>query len=116
MQYVRVESYSEERPLEIDTVSSKTAVYIRKDIEEVPNEEGTGTHWSMLEAKLTPEEFKWYREQMESPSFDILSQRLNDLEANQELADITSEENQEAVMQLLNDIQADILDSLELEV
>ncbi len=110
MQYIRVESYSETRPLEIDTVSSKTAVYIRKDIEEVPNEDAPGTHWSMLEAKLTPEEYKWYREEMDSPAFDLMTQRLNDIEANQELSDITNEENQEAVMQLLNDIQADILD------
>ena len=109
MQYVRVESYSESKPLEVDTISSTTAVYIRKDIEEVPNEEGEGTHWSMLEAKLTPEEYKWYREQMDSPSIDIMNQRFNDIEANQELADITAQDNHETQMQLLNDIQADIL-------
>ncbi len=60
MQYVRVESFSETRPLEIDTTSSQTAVYLRKNIETIPNEEGEGTHWIFDELKLTKEQYQNY--------------------------------------------------------
>ncbi len=108
MKYTRVESYSETRPLEVDTVSSKTAVYLRKDIEEVPNEDDTGYHWSMFECKLTIEEYMNYLQQMESPALDMLSQMINDMVANQAMAEIASDEYHEEQMQMLNDISADI--------
>lgn len=60
MQYVRVESFSETRPLEVDTTSSQTAVYLRKNIETIPNEEGEGTHWIFDELKLTKEQYQNY--------------------------------------------------------
>lgn len=60
MQYVRVESFSKTRPLEVDTTSSQTAVYLRKNIETIPNEEGEGTHWIFDELKLTKEQYQNY--------------------------------------------------------
>lgn len=60
MQYVRVESYSETRPPEVDTTSSQTAVYLRKNIERIPNEEGEGEHWIYDELKLTKAQYQNY--------------------------------------------------------
>ncbi|MBR1523931.1 MAG: hypothetical protein IJ641_05705 [Lachnospiraceae bacterium] len=113
MIYKKVESYAETRPPEIDTESSKTKVYLRRNITEVPNseQEGTetgGTHWLMEEAELTKDEYRRYLEQIESPALDLVMQQINDITANQELGDITVETNHEEQMQLLNDIQADI--------
>ena len=114
MKYSVVESYAPERPLEVDEISSQTVTYVRRNIREVPNtndlgEETSGKHWRMEEAVLTKKEFEWYKEQIESPALDLTMQSLNDLEANQTLADLTTEENHEEQMQMLNDIQADIL-------
>lgn len=108
MKYTKVESYSTTRPLEVDTESSKTAVYLRKDIEAVLNEEGPGYHWEMMECKLTRDEYVKYLQQLESPALDLLSQMLNDMEANQAMAEITTDEYHEEQMQMLNDISADI--------
>lgn len=108
MEYRTVESYAPERPPEIDTASSNTEVYIRRNIEAVPNEDAPGTHWKMEEATLTREEGEKYIAQLDSPALDMIMQRMNDVSANQELGEITTEENHEEQMQLLNDIQADI--------
>jgi hypothetical protein len=108
MEYRTIESYAPERPPEIDTTSSKTEVYIRRNIKAVPNEEAPGTHWEMEEATLTLEEAEEYFAQLESPALDMIMQHMNDVTANQELGEITTEENHEEQMQLLNDIQADI--------
>lgn len=71
--------------------------------------ETDGTHWVMDEAELTHEEYEWYQREMDSPALDMMMQQVNDVTANQELADITAQENHEEQMQLLADIQADIL-------
>ena len=65
LQWKEHEGYQEERPLEVDTESSPTTVYLRKNIEEVPNVdpeggETEGTHWRYDEAELTPEEYREY--------------------------------------------------------
>ena len=51
-----------ERPAEIDTTSSKTVVYIRKNIERISREEqGEVVElWSYDEAELTPEQYWQY--------------------------------------------------------
>lgn len=122
MEYKKVESFQETRPAEIDTESSKTKVYIRRNITEVQNKDEEGheipsTHWLMEEAELNQEEYKWFREQLESPALDLVTQMVNDVAADQTLQEITAEENHEEQMQLLNDIQADIamLDTAETE-
>ena len=109
MLYNIVESYQEKRPEEVDLTSSKTKVYLRRNITEVPNTESAGNHWRMEEAELTREEYEQYISDLQSPMYELLMQRSNDITANQELSDITTEANHEEQMQLLNDIQADIL-------
>lgn len=59
------EGFQEERPLDEDTISSPTTVYLRRNIEEVPNvdtegEETGGTHWRYEEAELTLDEYWQY--------------------------------------------------------
>lgn len=61
-----VEGYQPTRPLEIDTTSSPTTVYLRRNIEEVPNvdpmgEPAEGTHWRYEEAQLTLDEYWEYQ-------------------------------------------------------
>lgn len=70
MEYKTVEGYQSERPFEIDEISSKTTVYLRRNIEEVPNIDtdgnpSEGTHWRYEEAQLTKEEYKIYSGLME---------------------------------------------------
>ncbi len=61
-----VEGYQPEPPDELDTESSPDIVYLRKDIEEVEDTEGT--HWKYMEAQLTREEYAEYVSIMESPA------------------------------------------------
>lgn len=111
MTFRHVEGTQTERPLEVDTVSSKSVIYIRRDIERVEKEDDQGNvyeAWEYEEAQLSPEEYEWYKREIDSPALDMTMQQINDLSANQELGDITVETNHEEQMQLLNDIQADI--------
>ena len=73
MQYKTIESYQAERPSEVDTTSSKTTVYIRKNIRSVKNAEDDGTHWKMEEAELTQEEYSV----MKSAVYEDLRARLD---------------------------------------
>lgn len=72
MQYREVESYAAEKPQEVDTKSSKTKVYIRRNIREVKNAEDSGKHWMMEEAQITFEEYRV----MESAVYADLRARL----------------------------------------
>lgn len=92
MQYVRVESFSETRPLEVDTTSSQTAVYLRKNIETIPNEEGEGTHWIFDELKLTKEQYQNYLDVS-----TVVSDNTD--EAIFEMAQMV-DENSEAILEL----------------
>ncbi len=65
LQWKQHEGFQAERPLEEDTTSSPTTVYLRRNIEEVPNvdpdgQETGGTHWRYDEAELTLEEYWQY--------------------------------------------------------
>lgn len=65
LQWKQHEGYQEEKPLSVDTTSSPTTVYLRKNIVPVPNigpdgEEAEGTHWQYDEAELTPGEYWQY--------------------------------------------------------
>ena len=62
MNWKETEGFQPERPLEIDTVSSPTTIYLRKNIEEVPNTDAEGkktegTHWKYEEAEILREDF-----------------------------------------------------------
>lgn len=72
MQYETVESYAQEKPLEVDTISSKVTVYLRRNIRKVANTEGGGSHWKMEEARISREEYQ----AMGSPVYEDLKERL----------------------------------------
>lgn len=72
MQYIEVESYAKEKPQEVDETSSKTTVYLRRNIREVPNAEDSGTHWKMEEVQITVEEYA----AMKSAAYEDLRARL----------------------------------------
>lgn len=61
--YKHIEGSQAERPLEIDTTSSKSVVYLRKNIERVEKEDEQGVKyevWSYDEAKLTQAQYSLY--------------------------------------------------------
>ena len=77
MNYVKSESTI--KPELIDTISSKTTVYIRKNIiekERIDNETGVSTtYYEYDEAKLTKAEYKEYLKELEI--IDIQKQRAD---------------------------------------
>lgn len=66
------------RPEEIDTLSSKGYVYLRKDISEVETENGTMYEYN--EAYLTEAEYKEYLAEQENPMLSIIMQKQNELQ------------------------------------
>lgn len=69
------EGYQQEKPLSVDTDSSPTTVYLRRNIREVPNigpdgEEGEGTHWKYEEAELTPDEYALFSTQVKQEDLE----------------------------------------------
>jgi hypothetical protein len=109
--YQQREGTQESKPSVVDFDSSKTYVYLRRNIERTSRTEEEGNvvfFWSYEEAKLTHEEYEQYIKETEDVTTAMMMQQFNDLVASQELSDITVEMNHEEEMQLLNDIQADI--------
>lgn len=70
-----------QKPLEVDTVSSPTTVYLRKNINqtEISSEEGSGRMWEYEEAQLTKEEYEEYLEVAQifsTPEMEKMKERL----------------------------------------
>lgn len=94
--YKQVEGFMEEMPLEIDTMSSKDVVYLRKNIKKVPNKdnidgkivETKGTHWLCEEAILTRKEYEIYKE-------DLVLEMQESIKASNELIGILLGEEEE---------------------
>lgn len=108
MQYTEVESYAKEKPQEVDSYSSKTTVYIRRNIREVPNAEGSGKHWKMEEAQITVEEYRV----MKSAVYADLRARLEAQSEAQEALLLGQEVSDETVaLMILN--QMDIIEAQE---
>ena len=111
MLYIEVESYSAAKPPEVDTKSSKTTVYLRRNIKAVSNAEGGGTHWSMEEAKIPREEYV----SMQSAVYQSLAERMDSLdEANAsilleqaEIQEAQSEQDSTLADILLNQVEDD---------
>ena len=55
MEFIHVEGTQAEKPLEFDATTSKTVVYIRKNIERVTNNDGE--FWSYEEAQIPYDDF-----------------------------------------------------------
>lgn len=99
------------KPLALDTASSKTAVYLRKNIEQITRTDPmTGesmTLWSYDEAKLTPAEYEQYKSEAAAELIakvgeDNLS--LMDALATVYEQQITTEENQLTIMSAMADL------------
>ena len=104
MRYREVESYAAEKPQEVDTKSSKTKVYIRRNIREVKNTEDSGKHWLMEEAQITIEEYQV----MKSAVYTDLRARLDAQSEAQEAVLLGQEVSDEtAAIMMLN--QMDII-------
>ncbi|MBQ8039300.1 MAG: hypothetical protein IJ274_05445 [Lachnospiraceae bacterium] len=104
MRYREVESYAAEKPQEVDTKSSKTKVYIRRNIREVKNTEDSGKHWLMEEAQITIEEYQV----MKSAVYTDLRARLDAQSEAQEAVLLGQEVSDEtAALMMLN--QMDII-------
>ena len=64
MNWTEHDGYQSEMPLEVDTTSSPTTVYLRRNIEEVTETDEQGvavTHWHYEEAELTTDEYEEYK-------------------------------------------------------
>lgn len=104
MQYREVESYAKNKPQEVDTTSSKTTVYIRRNIREVKNADNEGTHWIMEEAQLTVKEY----ETMKSAVYEDLRSRLDEQAATM-MTIITGQEISDETAAILMLNQMDII-------
>ena len=85
LNYRTIEGYQPQKPKLVDLTSSSTAVYLRRNIEEVPtyDKEGNptgGTHWRYDEAILTPVEYEDYLADVQSPSVELIMQTLSDMQ------------------------------------
>lgn len=78
--YKHTEGSQATRPLEVDDVSSKFLVYLRKNITTITRKEPDGkeyTLWSYDEAILTPEEYKEYQNEKLRVDIDYISTLLD---------------------------------------
>lgn len=64
------ENSNNEKPLEIDEVSSQTVVYVRKDFKEIPilDEEGEeiGTKWQYMENTIPNTDWETYKKLLDT--------------------------------------------------
>lgn len=67
-----VENSTNEKPSSVDTESSQSVVYVRKDFEEVNNYDEdmnvTGTHWRYLEKEVKKADWETYKEVLQGQS------------------------------------------------
>lgn len=76
MEWKQIEGYQSEKPAEVDTASSPTTVYLRRNITAVPNVDmdgkaTEGTHWRYEETQMPQDEYKDYKV-FENPIKEIL--------------------------------------------
>lgn len=74
--YKYCEGSQTSKPAEIDNFSSKTVVYLRKNIHSVTKEEQDGktnTLWGYEEAIITPEEYEKFKIEKMQADIDYLS-------------------------------------------
>lgn len=85
LQYKSVTGYQVEKPLEVDFVSSRGNVYLRKDIQSVPNldsegNEVDGTHWVYQEAFMSVDDYQEYLAEIENPMLSTIMQTLTSIQ------------------------------------
>lgn len=89
----QVTGYQTERPEELDTTSSPSTVYLRKNIKQIEIGEEKVSAWSYEEARLNLKEYAQYQEELESMTTAGYK---------------AQEENQMIIMNALADIYAKI--------
>lgn len=78
--YKHIEGSQAERPLEVDTTSSKSVVYLRKNIERVEHEDEQGNKyelWEYDEAQLTPDEYSIFLQEDTQSKVEYLIMMLD---------------------------------------
>lgn len=112
-----------EKPQNIDETSSKSVVYLRRNIERKTMYEETDAIkvWEYEEAQLTPDEYIEYRAALAELESPAIQQLRNDNEAlSLALADIyerveEQDEKQESIMAALADIYESVAQDAESE-
>lgn len=95
-----------EKPLEVDTTSSPSTVYLRKNIREeerVDAEANITNVWVYDEAQLTPEEYKEYLEISQiftTPEMEVMKAQMEDQQLV--LASVAANTEYAACLQELN--------------
>lgn len=72
MELVYNKSQSTVRPDTVDTTSSKTTVYLRRNIKEITSEDSSFTTYEYEEAKLTKEEYDKYCQEQLSQGTEVV--------------------------------------------
>lgn len=95
----------QEKPLEVDTTSSPSTVYLRKNITKVEKKAGDETisAWKYEEAQLTPEEYKEYLEISQifnTPEMEVMKTQMEDQQLV--LASVAANTEYVACLQELN--------------
>ena len=75
------------RPAEVDTVSSPTTVYLRKNIKQITKKDESGkeeTMWQYDEREMTVAEYADYLASLETPATKMIMQSLSAIELGME--------------------------------
>lgn len=112
----QVIGYQQTKPEELDTISSPSTVYLRKNVKQVEVETGDErvSAWSYEEAQLTREEYKEYQlEQADMEKLGYKAQEENQEVLMEAVADMFTQqldlqENQMIIMDALADIYSKI--------
>lgn len=101
----KVVGTQQEKPLEVDTISSPSTVYLRKNIIQAEQKSGDATIsvWEYEEAQLTPEEYKEYLEISQifsTPEMEALKTQMEDQQLV--LASVAANTEYAACLQELN--------------
>ena len=81
MEFKEIISFADDKPSIVDFSSSKTMVYVRRNIRSVPNKdndgnETEGTHWIMEEAKIPKSD----NANVQMAVFELLESTLNGID------------------------------------
>lgn len=91
MEWLKVEGTQVEKPLELDTTSSPTTVYHRRNIERVEETEEQAAKWVYEEAQQSKEEYEKQQKELDSPLTKLLMQSINEVSAKTEMLQLQIE-------------------------
>lgn len=105
-----VQDFCQEQPLLVDTTSSPTTVYERRNIKEVAETlnaagETVPKHWEYEQRTWTLEEWVKAQSDLNSPLTQLMMQQLSDIQMNQELNELTAQEERQLIAQSQSDLE-----------